>query len=574
MTNFKIQNLFRVFSIFIAIVLLWNNSFELYPDGICYLDVADLFIKNGWSGLVHPYWSPLYPLCLAILKIIFHPSAFWLIPATQILNFLLFILLLFSFDLFLSKVITVTRHINTDNGSTMLLPDWALIIIGYSLFVWSFVALCELWKQVPDTIVAICFYLASYFLLKIRFEKYNYRNFIAFGFILGAGFLAKPIMLLLEVVYIITLLFYFKNNLKSIITGIVILTLTSGVCIIPYVISLSFKQGYFTVGDSGKLNYIWYVNGIKQFTHWQGECPTSTIDKNNCSKIGKPIHPTRKIYAFPTVYEFDGEGGTYPPWFNPVYWYAGAKPYVNLKGHLLALKTWNAEDKKTFFVGLSGGLFVLLAYLILLYVSGNVVAYFKRLSIILDLFIPSCVIFLLAFFVNFNTRYVGHFVVLFWLPLIIPITIVSSREMIRLLKILILLVIITPTYSGFAVVKNYSNQNKNKKGHVHWVVATYLDNMGVKEGDKVVYFGNPWWAAWAKLASVKIVAEIYSQKEVAGPFWNQKKEIMEKIIQTISNKTEAKVIVAQKAPSIAKNLGWKNIPNTPYYVYDLRQDKK
>ncbi|MBI3307783.1 MAG: hypothetical protein HYZ79_00235, partial [Candidatus Melainabacteria bacterium] len=73
---------------------------------------------------------------------------------------------------------------------------------------------------------------------------------------------------------------------------------------------------------------------------------------------------------------------------------------------------------------------------------------------------------------------------------------------------------------------------------------------------------------------VKIVAEIYSQKEVAGPFWNQKKEIMEKIIQTISNKTEAKVIVAQKAPPVATSLGWKNIPTTPYYVYDLRQDKK
>lgn len=47
---------------------------------------------------------------------------------------------------------------------------------------------------------------------------------------------------------------------------------------------------------------------------------------------GMPNHPTRKLNDYPAIYEFAAKNmGTYPPWFDPTYWYQGVTPHPNWK---------------------------------------------------------------------------------------------------------------------------------------------------------------------------------------------------------------------------------------------------
>ena len=48
------------------------------------------------------------------------------------------------------------------------LPDWALLALGYSLFIWSSLFLVTLQLESPDMLVAAFVYLATGMLLRIR----------------------------------------------------------------------------------------------------------------------------------------------------------------------------------------------------------------------------------------------------------------------------------------------------------------------------------------------------------------------------------------------------------------------
>jgi len=72
-----------------------------------------------------------------------------------------------------------------------------------------------------------------------------------------------------------------------------------------------------TIGESGRLNYGWEVDGADRLVHWQGK----PFD------IGKPLHPTTQVFDSPKAFVFpEPIAGTYPPWYDPSYWYAGIDP--------------------------------------------------------------------------------------------------------------------------------------------------------------------------------------------------------------------------------------------------------
>src|SRR6266542_1198976 len=94
----------------------------------------------------------------------------------------------------------------------------------------------------------------------------------------------------------------------------------------PFIVALSAARHRLTFGDAGKLNYLWHVNRLPIF-HWQGD-----------TRYGTPRHPTRKIFEHPAVYEFGSPlNATYPPWYDPSYWYEGATPRFELSQQMPAL---------------------------------------------------------------------------------------------------------------------------------------------------------------------------------------------------------------------------------------------
>jgi len=93
----------------------------------------------------------------------------------------------------------------------------------------------------------------------------------------------------------------------------------------PYIVALSHANDRVMFNDAGRLNYAWEINRVKKWAHWQGEEGVH----------GTPVHPTRKIHEDPPMYEFGTPFEvTYPPWYNPTYWYDGVRRRFELKGRI------------------------------------------------------------------------------------------------------------------------------------------------------------------------------------------------------------------------------------------------
>jgi hypothetical protein len=106
--------------------------------------------------------------------------------------------------------------------------------------------------------------------------------------------------------------------------------------------------------------------------------------------------------------------------------------------------------------------------------------------------------------------------------------------------------------------------------HVSWQMAEALGRMGITCGDTVVSVGyaNDPPAGWARLARVKIIAEIYSEaySGAGRDFWTADDAGRHRAIAAFA-KAGAKAVVVWEPPSWAPTNGWQPVGDTGYYVY-------
>lgn len=70
----------------LCVVLGWAGRTGLNPDGVSYLDMAARFARGDWAAAVQGYWSPLYPLLLAILGTVTGATGMALLAQVHALN--------------------------------------------------------------------------------------------------------------------------------------------------------------------------------------------------------------------------------------------------------------------------------------------------------------------------------------------------------------------------------------------------------------------------------------------------------------------------------------------------------
>ena len=130
-----------------------------------------------------------------------------------------------------------------------------------------------------------------------------------------------------------------------------------------------------------------------------------------------------------------------------------------------------------------------------------------------------------------------------------------------MLSVLILMISI-----GTLSAKEISGWQKVGSVHTDWEIAKGLEKLGIKRGDKVATIGYsvPYSAYWARVAKVKIVAEIVRQD--ADKFWNKNEDVKRQIIKSFA-KTGAKVIVTNQFPKYYPKGKWIQIGNSESYAY-------
>ncbi len=535
------------------------------PDGISYLDIGNAYMRGDWHVAVNAMWSPLYSWLAGFWLHLFKPSPFWEFTVVRLLNFLIYIAALVSFAYFL-RALEQDRELRRSEAS---IPEWSWLVFGYTSFIWTSLFMNRVWRTSPDLLLTALIFLTCGIILRIKTAPSRRDLFVALGVVLGISYLTKTIMFPLSLVFVVIVYLLARRTiglkpalLHTAITLVIFLTLAA-----PFVIAISRAKHRFTIGDSARLNYAWYVTGTRRFTHWQG----------NPADSGTPLHTTRKIFDEPAVYEFSGAIGiSYPPWYDPSYWYEGVTPHFNLRQQLAAIGRnltglYGFLLYRFFIVALVFALFVLL------YQSGPRQLVFRNLLAYWFLFVPSLIAVALYLAINIEPRYIAPFVAVIGLSCLAGVQLANMPETRRLasgvsLGLLLCFVLSILPHSArlaYSALRDFSSGHSELRD-VQWQVARELQQRGVQQNDRVASVGNTMFAAWPRLARVRVVAEIPAAPGgEAEKFWAVDALTRAKALAAIAG-TGARVVVAEAAPSWAMQEGWQRLGDTSYLIYVLR----
>src|SRR5436190_3359479 len=299
--------------------------FYMNPDGISYADLADAYVRGDWQSAVSAHWSPLYPFLISILFRLFHPSLYFQSTAIHLLNFLLYLGCFASMQ-FLIFEIAALRPLHACSADDVRFTRSALFVFGIVVFLISPQHFLPLSLITPDLCTALFALLATAMSSRIERLGSSHVRLASFGLILALGYLAKSVFFPLAFIFIAAALFR-RADYRRALTQCAVVLLTFLVVAGPNIIALSRNKHSLTFSDTPSLNYIWWIDGVS-FAHLQGG-----------STDGIPIHPTRKIYDRPSVYEFATPiKGSYPVWFNPSYWHEGIRPKFRLDPQVMAIR--------------------------------------------------------------------------------------------------------------------------------------------------------------------------------------------------------------------------------------------
>jgi 4-amino-4-deoxy-L-arabinose transferase-like glycosyltransferase len=544
----------------------WAARHDMGSDGMSYLDMGDAYLRGDWSMAINAYWSPFYSWLLGLAMVVLKPPPSWEFPVVHLVNFMIYLFALGCFHFFLLEVIRYHRNIGSSGNRYATVPKWAWLMLGYALFMWSSLNLISISVVTPDMCVAAFVYLSTALLLRIRRGSPTWPTFVLLGLLLGFAYLAKAAMFPLAFIFLGLSMFSvgdFRRAGLRVLVALFVLVAVAG----PFIAAISIAKGRVTFGDSGKLNYAWFVSGT-QYRYWQGEPPST----------GRPSHPVRKIFDEPAIYEFGTPvGGTYPFRYDSSYWYEGVVPRFDLKGQVRVL----VQALSTYFNIFFDLGDVLVVGSLILYLIGR-----RRWMAIKDiaqywvLLVPGFVALAMYSLVHAVPRYVGPFVMLLWVGVFCGVRLPDSHESRRLVACVIVAIsLVTLIKTAAPTVRVVYNSGRDlirwqdSSVNLHWQVADGLSQMGIQAGDHVALIGLGSREYWARLARVRIVAEIPEshdgepEYQEAHKFWAADDFVKSQIIQTFA-RTGAKVIVARE-PRNAHTTGWQSIPNTNYYAYIL-----
>jgi hypothetical protein len=535
---------FWALGIVLAGVQAWAFRYYVSADAISYLDMSDGVMPGGsWHRLINGVWSPLYPLLLGIVRRTFNIYPAKEIAAGHLLNLGFFLFAFLCFEFLLRRVL---RRI--PSGAS--LPAWAISCLAYSLFLWASISKISLTSLRADMLMSGFVYLAAGILLNIQGRQARWRDYCNLGFVLGIGTLAKSPMLPLGVFVVAVSLFAVQNwrsALKMAAGSVLIFVAIGGLYFVP----LSIAQGHLTLGESAAFNYLAYVNRARPM--WYMQEPGSAS--------GRFSHSPAKIFSTPTAYGFTHSSlVTHPLRFDPSDWVRGVRPRFVLRDQV---RGCTASIRKV--IGLLAGLTpVVLLALTLVIVSWKR----RRLSTSLKsgwsvwlLGFAGCVMYVPM---HVEPRYVGAFLALFWLGLILSFDLPGTlgRRLANASTILVVACLTLPLIVGDGMQYLKSRRIANADADA----AAELARLGIRPGEKVARISPTVTdLGIERIARVEVVAEVGIGD--SARFWSSSRDTQDAILNLFASRG-ARVVIATLTEPVPKiRPGWTQLGSTQYWAW-------
>lgn len=269
----------------LSIILGIASSQALNADGVSYLDLAAAVRDGDWRSAVQGYWSPLYPLLLALSGTLAGNDTASLLAVAHGLNVVIALsgiaLLWLTF-----------RRLENPVPGRLAFAAWLLASARPP----------RVDALTPDLLLTVL-------LLALALELTGAARPFRVGVFLGAIFLTKTSAWPWVVVVLVLEAWRHRGR-------VVPLLRTSLACLaimLTWVVPLSVKSGALTIESAGSLNTCWYLRA----------CDSRTPDTH----AGEHRDYRQTIVEGKTMLwaAFDSTRWTYAPWSDPTAWAAGVR---------------------------------------------------------------------------------------------------------------------------------------------------------------------------------------------------------------------------------------------------------
>ncbi len=530
------------------------------PDGLSYLDLGSEALRSGPSALVNGLWSPGYPALLSLALALFHPAPRQEFPLVQFVNFCIFVLNLGAFHFFLRHWLSYadTFRPTSDQGSRDIVPFAFCTFLLFTLQDGGLRAVN------PDLCMAVIVFLVAGITCRLSLPGSSWKHYVALGFALGLGYYVKAPMLPLGLILLGGLLLYPPSmhvRRPRLLLSLSVFLLTAA----PLVTFLSERVGHLSFGEAGKLNYGWHVNGLQMYAGWTGSdrgqalpltyglVPYAASTSDSPHLYGSPEHAPRRLMEKPLILEFSSPiKGTFPLWYDPSYWYAGAKTRFNLRQQLAALKgTLQVYQEnllnspKTPFLGGAIVLFLLAA-------RKPGFPDFLRASWLVTWPLTAL---LMYSFVHVERRYIAVFFVILWLAIYGALMARVHKQAVVAVCAAVAAAMMIPFMAGMAELSvNTVKDLARSTPPDYETVALGLRNLGVRSGDRLAVVGFPFDPYYARYGRQRVVADIAATDE----FWNLSAPELESVAERLTG-IGVKAVVAQNRPANSTPANWRDM---------------
>jgi hypothetical protein len=545
----------------IAIVVVgglqgWAERYSISPDGVSYLNLSDGWASGNLSAGISAYWSPLYPAVIGIVRALVDATPANEATLLHMVNFVFMVLSLVGFDLFLSELRARPTKVHASAGRNAALPADSVWwdVFNYGLFAWGALQLISVGSSTPDMIVAAALYFAAALTLKIH-RAPSPQAFAILGIVLGLGFLAKAAVLPIGGIWLILIAAGF--GIRAGWTHRLLAPALFLAVSVPLIAAISAEKGRLTFGEAARVNRGWYVNNYPMI--WTGEPAGSGI----------PVHPPVVVNKDPLVIEYpNGAGASYPFFDDPSYWTEGMTPSYDLSG--LRRQT----IKQLVYYTLAMGPVVLA--LVLLSLTA------RPRTVVLRAFgaVPSLSISMLALIAGYTTivtqtRFIAGSVVIlvvfgfyaFRRATVPPPTLLLGTAA----AALAVFVAFSRTRAMATRTSDVVHQSLMVFRQIggdpipndHLVIANALSKAGLRRGDKVGVVGSALQGYWARLAGVRISAEVppYARKA----YW-EGSDSVRSVIEEAFWRSGVRAIVAGGRGVRGDLPGWQPLPVEGHFV--------
>jgi len=515
------------------------------PDGIQFLDMGERFWAGDPSAIINGLWSPLYPFLLGLTTLL-PISPYWEFACVHVLGFLILLVATYSAHRLLRVIIPT---LGREDGF-----EWQLWALAYAIVTFGILQFVSMREVTPDVLmIAFCF-LALERIINFDDRPVHLKRWLIAGVFLGLGYWTKTVMFPLSLVILASAAFSQRS-----VRGPAAAACAFCLLALPLVSALSAAKGRLTIGDSGRLNYLWFTNQLRpRYYHWQGD-----------QVFGTPVHSTRQIHSEPSLFEYeDPFRVTHPPTFAHSYWYEGAQPHFNLAEFPRALANQLTRYYQLFLAG-SALLLVLGAFAMTGWRST-----IGRIPRLAPLVFPALSLLGAAAIAGGAMRTMA----VAWILLMLALLVLAYPAARRMPKdLLASLVLSLVCLSGVQLAWGMQSELRAELGALasaterepanrHWLVAEALGDLGLRAGDPVAVVGSGSADYWARLARLRIVAGGGNKGEDA--FWGSTSTDRKDAIAAYS-RTSAKVVVVHAPPAAAEAEAWRRLGSTRYWFHPL-----